>query len=371
MKYLIHILALTLSLSVLLVRADDRVMYEGIPFYRYQIPTYTFTEFTPQLVLRMDYAKFEVSQEQIDQWSRLSQRHVPYEIDLVFTLYPKNIKAWRTNFDELLRNRLYTLLAADSTLRNKNIRWNMILQTDCQTEEEAKSYFHGFVIKYRPKKVRIIDEVKTPTDLKALLTGYARSRDSTVFKVMERHPEWHDLLVVMDWTGSMYKFGAQLVLWHKYRTSTNNSRIRHFVFFNDGNKRTTNQKVIGRTGGVYRARTTELEEIVKMMLFVMKKGNGGDSPENDLEALLAGIQYLEGYDEVVLIADNKSDVRDIELLDKVDRPVRIILCDVKNGIHPDYLQLAFKTGGSIHTLHDDLYHEDEALQQYGVATQQD
>lgn len=367
MKYLQNILALLFLFCSICGYADDVIMYEGIPFYRYQVPTYTFADYTPHLKLKMGYADFEVSQEVIDRWVAISNRHIPYEIDLVFTLYPKDIKTWRTNFDELLRNRIYTLLAADTTLRDRRIKWNMILQTDCQTEEEAKEQFHGFVIKFRPKRVKTIDKITSPNDIKALISGFAKTRDSTVYRVMERNPRWENMLVVADWTASMYKYGVQLVVWHKYLLSTQSSRVKHFVFFNDGNKRTTGQKTIGKTGGVYRAKNLDIQELVQTMSMVMKKGNGGDIPENDIEALMTGIQYLNGYEDIILIADNKSDIRDIKLLPKVNKPVHIILCDVADGIHPHYIDLAFQTGGSIHTIEADLYSKSEVMRRYKIS----
>ena len=339
---------------------DDDRLYDKIPFQQIELPFYTFAEYTPQVALRMDYAHFEF--ENPEEWTRIAATQVAYEIDLVFTKYPADIHAWRTNYYELLNDRLRTLFALDSTLRSPHIRWNLVLQTRCQTEEEAKRYFHGFVIKHRPRRVPVLREVQSPEQLKALIAGRATVRDSTVIKVLERHPEWDSMLVVMDWTGSMYKHGAQLVLWHKYNLIRAGERVSHFVFFNDGNHKKEWQKKVGRTGGVYRAKTHELEEIVSTMEYVMHKGNGGDPAENDLEALLTGLQYLEGFREVILIADNKSDIRDLELLDQIDRPVRIILCDVQGEVHPHYLLLARHTGGSIHTLEADRYDFEAAAQ---------
>ncbi|MDX2246061.1 MAG: hypothetical protein SF052_04755 [Bacteroidia bacterium] len=335
-------------------RADDRIVYDNIKWNTYELPFYTFAEYTPQVALRMEYAKFEMLNT--SEWEILSKKNVAYEIDLVFTKYPKNIEEWRTNYYQLLNDRLLTLFALDSSLQSPSIRWNMILQTQCITEEEAKKYFHGFVIKYRPRQAPVMDEVETAEQLKDLIAGRATTRDSTVFRVMERNPQWKNMLVVVDWTGSMYKFGAQLVLWYKQNIDRGEPKVRHFVFFNDGNSKKTWQKKTGRAGGVYRSKSGELEEIVATMEYVMKKGNGGDSPENDLEAILTGIQYLENFDEVILIADNKSAVRDIELLDKIHHPVRIIICDQKRGspVHPDYIKIARQTGGSIHTLHKDI-----------------
>jgi hypothetical protein len=286
------------------------------------------------------------------------KNHIAYEIDLVFTKYPENINNWRTDYYKLLNDRLITLFSIDSTLRSKKIRWNMILQTRCQTEEEAKKYFHGFVIKYRPKKARTIYQIKTPQELKALITGEVVVNDSTVFKVMKRHPEWDSMLVVMDWTGSMYKFGAQFILWHKAIALSDPDRVRHFVFFNDGNGKKTWQKKIGRTGGVYRTKSTDLDEIVATMERVMNKGNGGDSPENDLEALLTSVQNLKAFKEVILIADNKSEVRDIELIKYLDRPVRVIVCDLRSRkINPAYIKIARESGGSLHTRLNDYGQE--------------
>lgn len=331
---------------------EDLFVHDGIAFHRWELPVYKFAELTPQVALRTEYAQHDFSNP--GDWILLMGKMQAYEIDLVFTKYPENIENWRTNYYELLSSRLSTLFALDSTLRSASIKWNLVLQTQCKTETEAMNYFHGFVIKYKPRRVPLIDQVQTPEQLRQLISGEVRVKDSTVFHVMERHPEWNDMLVVMDWTGSMYQHGAQLVLWHKVHLHRTGQQVSHFVFFNDGNNKKTWQKKPGKTGGVYHSRTNDLEEIVETMGVVMMKGNGGDSEENDLEAILTGQQYLTGFQSVILIADNKSDVRDMELLGEIRYPVHIILCDVNGAIHPHYREIAERTGGSIHTLKEDL-----------------
>lgn len=326
---------------------------EDIAFQKNEIPFYTFADFTPQAVLRMPYAGYEI--ENPDPWSDVASTHVPYEIDLVFTKYPKDFDRWRYNYDQLLRDRVIALMELDPAFSQKGIKWNMYLQTRCQTETEAKTYFHGFVVKYRPKEVRMIDLVKSSEDLHDIVTGVAAPKDSTVIRVVERH-DWQDMLVVMDWTGSMYQFGAQLVLWHKENLIHNEARIQHLVFFNDGNKKKTFQKRIGATGGVYYTYADDLLEVIETMERVMEAGNGGDIPENDFEALSKSMKMLNGYKDVILIADNASAVRDIALLSEIDQPVHIILCGMgdDNYINPDYINLAYHTGGSLHTLDQDL-----------------
>ena len=37
---------------------------------------------------------------------------------------------------------------------------------------------------------------------------------------MERHPEWNNMLVVADLTGSMSPYVGQLLLWLKLKTTT-------------------------------------------------------------------------------------------------------------------------------------------------------
>ena len=352
MKNLARIIAFILPFFCLQGYADDRVVYGNVVFNRFEIPFYSFADLTPQVALRMEYAKFDVLNT--DDWLEKTKNNVAYEIDLVFTKYPEDIKAWRTNYHQLLVDRLEALFELDPSLKSPKIRWNMYLQTQCDTEDKAKQYYHGFVIKYRPKRVRYINQIKDPRELKALISGHIATRDSTVFRILDRNPQWDNMLVVMDWTGSMYRFGAQLVLWHKLNMQAQESRVKHFVFFNDGNNKKPWQKRIGKTGGVYQSKTDEIEEIVETMEYVMKKGNGGDPEENDIEAILTGVQYLTDFQEVILIADNKSEVRDIELLEKLDKPVRIILCDYRGQIHPDYLRIAKETGGSIHTLKEDI-----------------
>ncbi len=55
-----------------------------------------------------------------------------------------------------------------------------------------------------------------------------------------------------------------------------------------------------------------------------------------------------------MLADNWSDMRDYNLRYQVNKPVRIILCGTKYGINPQYLNLAYITKGSVHTIEEDL-----------------
>jgi len=183
--------------------------------------------------------------------------------------------------------------------------------------------------------------------------GLSSFEDSVVFKTFDRNT-WGKMLIVNDWTGSMHPYGAQAVLWHRLNFEKN--AVKYFIFFNDGNQKITRQKRIGNTGGIYYCKPDSIEYLLKVMKFVAKRGDGGDIPENNIEVLLKGIKIFKGYDELVMIADNNAGVRDMILLDKVKVPVRVVLCGLSENqpIHPDYLEIARKTGGSIHTMKEDI-----------------
>ena len=55
-----------------------------------------------------------------------------------------------------------------------------------------------------------------------------------------------------------------------------------------------------------------------------------------------------------MIADNYATPRDMKLIDQVNKPLRVILCAVWGPITPAYLEMARKTGGSVHTMEEDL-----------------
>ena len=127
------------------------------------------------------------------------------------------------------------------------------------------------------------------------------------------------------------------------------------VFFNDGDGKWDNEKEIGQTGGIYAVEGFDHDSILAVMERVSYGGSGGDHRENDLEAVQEAMDLFPEADEFVLIADNSGPVRDIKLLKEIERPVRIILCGVYHDKYEtDYLNIAYRTGGSVHTKDRDL-----------------
>jgi hypothetical protein len=188
--------------------------------------------------------------------------------------------------------------------------------------------------------------------LEAYVDGRNSIKDKVISKVFDRNRHWKDKLIICDVTGSMLPYVGALATW--YSINHSHDQNMQFVFFNDGDQKSDIQKEIGNTGGIYFTPSKGLDSMIHFMARVMVSGNGGDGPENDLEALIKGVGMANDYKELILIVDNQSTVKDIELLHEFDIPVRIILCGMQDEIEEDYLRIAFKTKGSVHTIEEDI-----------------
>jgi hypothetical protein len=320
-------------------------------------------------------------------------------IDFVYTSFKLN-EQFQQN--KLNKKRLLQLKKkADFLLTNNRIQWNIICQTACKSPEEGLQYYHGFIIHYRPpstlestnneidfiKKLienrRALAKVDVETDssipvdstiitfkqswddvwgnvVDTIYGTYVKDapvipllklKDTTISTVLDRN-NWNSMTVVTDVTASMADYTSQLLVWFEQKFEE--QKIKHFVFFNDGNNKSTILKRIGKTGGIYHIPANSKANVLKLLEQTMLRGNGGDAQENDIESLLYAEEFMKTMDELVLIADNSSDMRDFQLMANLGRPVRIIICGNPNAINPEYLMLARMTKGSVHTVNDDI-----------------
>jgi len=298
--------------------------------------------------LKMSFASEEVPDQSVI--TSLQSRKI-VQIDIIYTDYPKN-----RNFDKLNTNRVKKMLELIPDLHSrKDVVWKLVKQTATKDYWQAIKLFHGvavtFVGEEIPTTKTIID--KEVEKVKSYIFN-GNFKDSVVYKIMERNKKnWKNALVVGDWTGSVYPYSSQIINWHKLHLK--DGVIKHFVFFNDGDTKSDKDKKIGETGGIYFTKTNDISHIIEVVTQALQNGNGGDVPENDVEAILAGIEKYKDIEEVILIADNNSTVRDIKLTPKITKPVHVILCGVENGkVNPQYVNLAKYTNGSIHTIEEDI-----------------
>jgi DNA-binding protein H-NS len=201
------------------------------------------------------------------------------------------------------------------------------------------------------KKLGISAEEGKKREIAKYVTEMDQFSDPVILKTLNRN-NWDDKLIVCDLTGSMSPYAAQLSIW--YQLHYQKEKNLQFVFFNDGDAKADQDKKIGETGGIYYSPSKGIKELSDLMNKVCSAGSGGDCPENNMEALIKGNKMAAPYKELVMIVDNKAPVKDIALLKNFNRPVHIILCGYDQYVKEDYLLIAWKTKGTIHTIEEDI-----------------
>jgi hypothetical protein len=312
-------------------------------------------------------------------------------IELVYTEAPGD-----SLFDQRHLNwqRLHQLNKILPEALAPTVSWKLVSQKGTGKSGELNNYFHGFIIQWLmpPSEASVMFEMsamdryflpstKTAADsprtefLTDIYTAGGRLRvvevikplagvlsalpifgsDTVVQKVFRRNPKWKQMEIVCDVTGSMSPYSAQVMAW--YKMNTDDKKVKRFVFFNDGDLKPDNTKIIGNTGGIYEITSSTFTDVYAKMREAMNGGWGGDGPENNVEALLH-VQQLNNDNqpggELVMIADNWATPRDTSMISKLKRPVRIILCGAQYFINPAYLNIARATGGSVHLIEKDL-----------------
>lgn len=181
-------------------------------------------------------------------------------------------------------------------------------------------------------------------------------RTTSMYKGLEVIDKELKMALVMDVTGSMSANVASLVFWMNNQTKQG-IPFTSYTFFNDGDDKPTKKKKIGETGGIYLTRN--IGEIASLIKQAMENGGGGERPENDIEAILYSQTNDLDCDAFLLIGDNYSEVRDLELLNDVQKPVHVLVVSAPKAVRPDYLLIAKNTGGK-------LYLNGETIEMSGI-----
>lgn len=318
------------------------------------------------------------------------------KVELIYTRYRLSPTF---NQQALNRQRLINLKRAmPDWFNNPAIEWAVVEQTGATNPVEGTSYFHGFRVTHRalatdetieeelallqamantlnqqPDPVPVANDSLPQAksfsvssrwdDVRGYLhdtTWYSKptaswadvaSEDSLITSVLMRH-NWDSMLVVIDVTNSMAPYTAQVLSWVKLDLAA--GRTLHYTFFTDGDGKPDGKKVAGNTGGIHHSREKLVDPMLASIGRAMKKCKNNDLPENDLEAVLAGLEKCPECKEIVLIADNFSKMRDYSFRTQIGRPMHIIPCGITSAVNMQYLTLARNTQGSIHTVNQDV-----------------
>jgi len=267
------------------------------------------------------------------------------QVDLVYSDYPKG-----DDFTELNRKRIIELyMECPNAFNRQTITWRLVKQTGVTSSYELKKYFHGFVVYFRP----LIPFQTEKEFFSDVLDGKKPLQDSTLIKVFTRNTSWKEMLCVADVTGSMSPYNVQLLVWAKMNEKLRT--FKQFVFFNDNDAISNDQSGAQDTSGIWNIETFKSDKLIDKMLYSMQTGG---HIENDLEAIFyATKKYGDNIKNIVLIADNWEDPCDMHLLPKLKElkiPIRIVICGVNSVLNTKYLDIAYATNGSVHTMEEDL-----------------
>ncbi|WP_148289300.1 hypothetical protein [Fibrella aestuarina] len=212
-------------------------------------------------------------------------------------------------------------------------------------------------IRYQPpsvKEIALLQHVLTPT----------AGPDSTVLEVLSRNLRyWNKAVIVCDLTTSMDPYAAQLYAW--FRRNTRNPNVLGTVFFTDCDSLGQETRPGGLPGAFFVTREQELNAALPTMLAAARNTAHNDlDPENVVEALQYAQRTFPQANHLVLLTDNGSRVKDMDRLPGLIKPVHVVACGgaatETDAFQPDQYQIALRTGGSIHTLDDDLMQPDPA-----------
>ena len=266
-------------------------------------------------------------------------------VDLVYSDYPEG-----EDFTELNKRRLIELYGALPDAFNRQVvTWRVVKQTGVKKTGGINNYFHGFAVYFRP----IPSNTAENKLIEDIVAGKVKPEDSTLLKVFERHNKWKDMLVVCDVTGSMSPYTAQLLLWIKANQKLRS--MKNIVFFNDDDEKSTAQTSVKDPSGMWPVSSGNYKKVMEVALEAMQKGQ---HIENNLEAVCRAIvEFPEDKGKVLMIADNWEDPCDMHLVKYLQAqkiPIRIIVCGVNSSFNIKYLEIARATGGTVHTMEQDL-----------------
>src|SRR5687768_3800250 len=248
-------------------RNGYRITLDTLSVSSYEVPT--IEPGFKMVKIETGYGEFTV--RNIEDLEKLRNASIA-SVDLVFTRYPVD-----ESFDELNRKRVAFLnLMCPDIFGNPVTKWRMVAQTGCNSKSKASSMFHGFVITYREAPV-FAGGGSDKEYIKDIVEGKKAMPDSTVFKIFKRN-KFNQGAVVADFTGSMSPYIAQVLLWYYLTFET--SQFSDFVFFNDGDLKPDDKKILGKVGGLYYSKSGNRDTVLNTALKCISGGYGGDAQEN-------------------------------------------------------------------------------------------
>jgi hypothetical protein len=262
---------------------------------------------------------------------------------------------------------LNTISTAEFKFREKE-RARLLAQRDSIRREQrqqdsiniAQMEGHNFYLQYRYAK-RDFDKIKTNVvkvafkDQKGIAENpdyYASTNQEIKAMLYRNKDQWKQKRIVANIDCSMYQYIDELMVWnYSDEVEQNNNTYWLFNGFQNNSKKSDSGN---DRRGIFYVPNNDVEGFCNTIDKIVNFSCGGNRLENVVEALILGAKDKSLDEELLFIADNYSDVSDLYKLKELTVPVRVLLTDSKYGVNEHYLEIAYKTGGSIHTTYEDI-----------------
>lgn len=246
----------------------------------------------------------------------------------------------------------------NETIDNKNIETSTSEQKVSKITNNRLLFTQPHYDDLAEKEIRFMATSATSmSDKISRVRELGKTYELTSYDALDRNiDKWKNIVLVCDITSSMFPYTTQVFDW--MTENSKNTSIKGIVFFTDCDS--LGKQTRGRLPGkMYSVRSRD--ELVlwdTMFAAIRNTENNKDKPENNIEALIYAQKQYPDADEFVLIADNSSQVKDMRSLSKIKKKVHVILCgetfEKNYAFQSDFIEIAKKTKGTIHTLEDDI-----------------
>lgn len=163
--------------------------------------------------------------------------------------------------------------------------------------------------------------------------------------------QWKKKRIIANIDCSMYPYIDQLLVWN-YTDKTEQQHNRYWLFngFNNAHEKLDTHS----RRGIFEVTQNDVKGFFTTIDKIVNFRCGRNRLENVVEALILGAEGKTNAEDLLFIADNYSDVSDLHKLNELKAPVHVLLTASEYGINENYLEIAYRTKGSIHTNNIDI-----------------
>ncbi|MFT7606473.1 MAG: hypothetical protein ACI8VT_004076, partial [Saprospiraceae bacterium] len=205
------------------------------------------------------------------------------------------------------------------------------------------------IIEANIKKVAVMDQ----EGLTKNNNYYAEMGDEIKAIFYRNKDQWNQKRIIANIDCSMYQYVDELMVWN-YSNASEQKNNTYWLFngFNYSNNHDGEDSP--RSRGIFQVPQNNVEGFFNTIDKIVNFSCRGSRLENVVEALILGADGKTPEEDLLFIADNYSDVKDLDKLVDLKVPVHVLLTASQYGINENYLEIAYHSGGSIHTSNQDI-----------------